>query len=123
SPGVTAMGNYLSGPGFVRFLLGLASVLALAGLAAPHLRRRSQRLRRNTEIFWFSSLHFFSKELSECRDPQQMVDQSLRGALEMLDMQEGYLLVHEEGDEGKVHCGIRGISAQGVERLSGDTLR
>ncbi|MGA3324776.1 MAG: diguanylate cyclase [Terriglobia bacterium] len=117
------MGNYLSGPGFVLVLLGLAIVLALAGFAAPHLRGRSQRLRRNTEVFWFSSLHFFSKELSECRDPQEMVDQSLRGALEILDTKEGYLLVHEEGDEGKVHCSIRGISAQGAERLSGDTLR
>ena len=84
----------------------------------------AKRLRRNTEVFWFSSLHFFSKELSECRDPQQIVDQSLRGALEMLDTQEGYLLVHEEeGDEGKVHCSIRGISAQGAERLSQDPLR
>jgi diguanylate cyclase (GGDEF)-like protein len=117
------MGNYLSGPGFVLLLVSLAIVLVLAGLAAPHLRGRSQRLRRNTEVFWFSSLHFFSKELSECHDPQQMVDQSLRGALEMLGTKEGYLLVHESSDEGKVHCSIRGISAQGAERLSGDTLR
>jgi len=117
------MGNYLSGPGLALILPALAVVLVLAGLFAPYLRGRNQRLRRNTEVFWFSSLHFFSKELSECRDPQQIVDQSLRGALEMLDTHEGYLLVHEEGDEGKVHCSIRGISAQGAERLSRDPLR
>jgi diguanylate cyclase (GGDEF)-like protein/putative nucleotidyltransferase with HDIG domain len=116
------MGNYLSGPGLALFLPALIFALGL-GLLAPYLRRRNQRLRRNTEVFWFSSLHFFSKELSECRDPQQIVDQSLRGALEMLDTQEGYLLVHEEGDEGKVHSSIRGISAPGAERLSKDPLR
>jgi diguanylate cyclase (GGDEF)-like protein len=117
------MGNYLSVPGLALILPALAVALVLAGLFAPYLRGRNQRLRRNTEVFWFSSLHFFSKELSECRDPQQIVDQSLRGALEMLDTHEGYLLVHEEGDEGKVHCSIRGISAQGAERLSRDPLR
>jgi diguanylate cyclase (GGDEF)-like protein/putative nucleotidyltransferase with HDIG domain len=117
------MGNYLSGPGFALFLPALAVALVLAGFIAPYWRGRNQRLRRNTEVFWISSLHFFSKELSECRDPQQMVDQSLRGALEMLDTQEGYLLVHEEGDEGKLYCSIRGISAQGAERLSQDPLR
>jgi len=117
------MGNYLSGPGPAHFLLALAVALVLVGLLASYLRGRSQKLGRNSEIFWFSSLHFFSKELSECRDPQQIVDQSLRGALEMLDTQEGYLLVHEEGDEGRVHYSIRGISADGTERFSRDTLR
>ena len=46
-----------------------------------------------------------------------MADQSLRGALEMLDAQEGYLMLHEEGDEGNVHSSIRGISPQAGERL------
>ncbi|MGD1105071.1 MAG: diguanylate cyclase, partial [Terriglobia bacterium] len=117
------MGNYLSGPCLALFLPALAVALVLAGLLAPYLRGRSRRLRRHTAVFWFSSLHFFSKELSECRDPQQIVDQALRGAMEMLDTQEGYLLVHEEGDEGKVHSSIRGISAPGAERLSRDPLR
>ena len=117
------MGNYFSGPGFALFLPALAIVLVLAGFLTPYWRGRSQRLRRNTEVFWFSSLHFFSKELSECHDPQQMADQSLRGALEMLDTQEGYLMLHEEGDEGKVHCSIRGISAPAAEQLSKDPLR
>ena len=87
------MGNYLSGPGFALFLPALAIALVLVAFLAPYLRGRSHRLRRNTEVFWFSSLHFFSKELSDCRDPQQMADQSLRGALEMLDAEEGYILV------------------------------
>lgn len=117
------MGNYLSGPAFALFLPALAVVLLLVGFFTSYLRGRRQRLRRNTEVFWFSSLHFFSKGLSESRDPQQMVDRSLHGALEMLDTQEGCVLVHEEGDEGKVHCSIRGISAQGAEKLSQDPLR
>jgi hypothetical protein len=79
------MGNYLSGPGFGHILPALAIGLVLVGLVAPYLRGRSQRLRRKTEVFWFSSLHFFSKELSECRDPQQTVDHSLQSALEMLE--------------------------------------
>ena len=32
-------------------------------------------------------------------------------------------MLHEEGDEGKVHCSIRGVSPQGAERLSQDPLR
>jgi diguanylate cyclase (GGDEF)-like protein/putative nucleotidyltransferase with HDIG domain len=52
-----------------------------------------------------------------------MVDQSLRGALDMLDTHEGYLVLHDEGDEGNVHSSIRGISAMGAERLSRDPLR
>ncbi|MGD0226870.1 MAG: diguanylate cyclase [Terriglobia bacterium] len=117
------MGNFLNAPGFAHLFPALAAALVLAGCIAAYLRGRNVKLRRNTEVFWISSLHFFSKELSECNDPQQMVDQSLRGALEMLDTQEGYLLVHEEGDEGKVHSCLRGISLQGAERLSRDPLR
>ena len=117
------MGNYLSGPGAALFLPVLAIVLVLVGFLVTHMRGRGQRLRRNTEVFWFSSLHFFSKELSECPDPQQMADHSLRGALEMLEAEHGYILLHEEGDEGKVHCSVHGVSPQGVERLSRDSLR
>src|SRR5271157_911550 len=117
------MGNSINGTGFALVLPALAVVLLLAGLGASYWRGRNQRLRRKTEVFWFSSLHFFSKEISGCHDPQQMVDQSLRGALDMLGTHEGYLVLHEEGDEGNVHSSIRGISAQGVERLSRDPLR
>ena len=52
-----------------------------------------------------------------------MGDHSLRGALEMLEAEHGYILLHEEGDEGKVHCSVHGVSPQGVERLSRDSLR
>jgi len=117
------MGNYPDGSGLALFFPTLAVGLLLAGLLALYLRERNQKLRRKTEVYWFSSLHLFSRELSECRDPQQIVDQSLRGALEMLDTQEGCLLVHEEGNEGKVHFSSRGISAGGAERLSRDPLR
>jgi diguanylate cyclase (GGDEF)-like protein len=98
-------------------------VLVLAGFSAAYWRGRSYRVRRATDVFWFSSLHFFSKELSECHDPQQLVDQSLRGAIDMLDTREGYLVLHEQGGEGNVHSSTRGISAQGAERLSRDPLR
>jgi diguanylate cyclase (GGDEF)-like protein/putative nucleotidyltransferase with HDIG domain len=115
--------NYLSGPGLTLLLAALAIALALAGFMAPYWRGRSRRFRRNTDIFWFSSLHFFSKELSECRDPQQMADQTLRGALEMLDAAEGFILLQEAGDEAKVHCGVRGVSTHGVELLTTNPLR
>ncbi len=120
---MTVLEHFLSGPGFALFLPALAVALVLAGFLTPSLRGRSSRLRRNKEVFWISSLHFFSKELSECRDPQQMVEQSLRGALEMLDTQEGYLVVREEGDEGTIHSSIRGISIPVAERLGLDPLR
>ena len=116
------MGNYLNSTAFALFLLGLAILLLAGGLAA-YLRGRTSRLRRNTEVFWISSLHFFSKELSECNDPQQMVDQSLRGALEMLDARDGCLLVREEGEEGKTYSCIRGISSPVGDRLKSDPLR
>ena len=117
------MGNYLNGQAYILFLPALAMALALIGLLVPYWRGRNKILRRNTEVFWFSSLHFFSKELSDCRDPQQMADQTLRGAMEMLDAELGYVLLHEEGDEGKLHTGIRGLTAQGMELLSRDPLR
>jgi len=117
--------NLLNGQELALILPILAIVLVAGWFIAPHLSRRSQALRRNTDVFWFSSLHFFSKELSECRDPQRMVNQSLQGAMEMLDTKEGYILLqeHEEGDEGKVRCSARGISPLGVDRLSQDHLR
>src|ERR1039457_1905493 len=106
------MGNYLSSTGFNLLLpaLAIGVALVLAGFLTPMVRDRGSRLRRNTEVFWFSSLHFFNKELSECKDPQQMADHSLRGAMEMLDAQEGFMLVHQEGDEGNVQCSTRGVS-------------
>ena len=120
---LTAMGNIFHAPGYVPFLSALAVALVVAGALAVYWRGRTVRLRRNSEVFWISSLHFFSKELSECNNPQQMVDQSLRGALEMLDAQDGCLMLHEVGDEGNVHSAIRGISPQAGERLDQDPLR
>ncbi len=118
------MGSYLNTQGLA-FLSAPAIALVLVWFIARHWRGRRQLLRRNNDVFWFSSLHFFSKELSECRDPQQIVDQSLQGALEMLDTKEGCLLIREleEGDEGKVRASVRGISPRGTERLSRDHLR
>jgi diguanylate cyclase (GGDEF)-like protein/putative nucleotidyltransferase with HDIG domain len=118
------MGSYLNTQGLA-FLSAPAIALVLAWFIARHWRGRRQLLRRNNDVFWFSSLHFFSKELSECRDPQQIVDQSLQGALEMLDTKEGCLLIREleEGDEGKVRASVRGITPRGTERLSRDHLR
>ncbi len=117
------MGIYLNNPGVELLLVGMAVTILFVGLLVPHLRTRSQRLRRNTDIFWFSSLHFFSRELSECRDPKQMMDQSLRGASQMLGTQEGCLLLQEEGGEGKVHFSTCGLSTQVAERLNRDALR
>ncbi len=117
------MGIYLNNPEVALLLVGSALILLIVGLLAPPVRGRSQRLRRNTDIFWFSSLHFFSKELSECRDPQQLMDQSLRGASQMLGTQEGYLLMQEEGGEGRVHYTTYGISVPAAERLNSESLR
>jgi diguanylate cyclase (GGDEF)-like protein/putative nucleotidyltransferase with HDIG domain len=115
------MGSYFSSPGFTLFLSVLAIVLVLVGLLVPHLRG-GRRLRRNTDVFWFSSLHFFSKELSECRDPQQMADQALRGAVDMLGAQEGFILVQDVGEEGKVHHSTRGFSLPAARQLNTDPL-
>src|ERR1035438_894163 len=112
------MGNYLNGAGFTLFLSALAIMLVLVVVLIPYLRGRTQNLDRNTDVFWFSSLHFFGKELSECHDPQEMADHSLRGALEMLDAEQGYMMLQGESDGAKVYHSSRGVSPQGVERLS-----
>jgi diguanylate cyclase (GGDEF)-like protein/putative nucleotidyltransferase with HDIG domain len=117
------MGNYLSGPGFTLFLSVLAIVLVLVGYMAPYMHGRNHRLRRNAEVFWFSSLHFFSKDLSDCRDPQLMADQALRGALEMLEAEEGLILLQEVGEEGKVYYGARGVSPHGTDQFNAHPLR
>jgi diguanylate cyclase (GGDEF)-like protein/putative nucleotidyltransferase with HDIG domain len=117
------MANFLSGPTQSLILPALAMVLVLAWLLVQYLRGRHQQSRLTTEVLWFSSLNFFSKELSECRDPQQMADRSLRSAVEMLDTPNGYILLHGEGDEGKFHRSIQGLSQKVVERLSTDPLR
>ncbi len=100
APGLTAMGIFLSGSGLSLFLPGLAIALVLAGFLLSYWRGRAQSLRRNTDVFWFSSLHFFGKELSECRDPQQMADHSVRGAIEMLGADKGFILLQGETGEG-----------------------
>ena len=116
------MGSYFSSPGFTLFLSVLAIILVLVGLLVPRFRG-GRRLRRNTDVFWFSSLHFFSKELSECRDPQQMADQALRGAVDMLDAQVGFILVQDVGEEDKIHHSIRGVSLPVAQQLNSDPLR
>ena len=117
------MGNYLSGPGFTVFLPLLAIAVVLAGGVAFYLRGRTQRLQRNTDVYWFSSLHFFTKELSECSDPRQMAERSLGGALEMLGAEQGCMLLQEDEAEGKVHCSIRGVSPAGAKQLNQEVLR
>jgi diguanylate cyclase (GGDEF)-like protein/putative nucleotidyltransferase with HDIG domain len=117
---VTAVGINLSGSPPALFVAALAVALVL--LIVQFLRGRRAKLRRNTDVIWFSSLHFFSKELSECSEPQQMVEQALRGALEMLNTEDAYILLREEGSEGRVHHGARGLSPQTVERLDSDPL-
>ncbi len=120
SPGVTAMGSYLIGPTLSYILPASAITLALAWWL---VRERGERLRRNTEVFWFSSLHFFSKELSDCREPQQMVELALGGALEMLGARDGYVLWHDEGGKEKLHDSARGLSAGAVEHLRSESLQ
>jgi diguanylate cyclase (GGDEF)-like protein/putative nucleotidyltransferase with HDIG domain len=115
------MGNYLSGAGFALLFPALAAVV-LTALLVTGVRRRSHTFRRNTEVFWFSNLHFFSKELSECRDPQKLADQALRGAAEMLDAQDGYLLLYEEA-EAIVRITTRGISSAAAEQFNKESLR
>jgi diguanylate cyclase (GGDEF)-like protein/putative nucleotidyltransferase with HDIG domain len=102
--------------------IAVAVIVVITWSLTRVLGTRSTKLRRGTEVFWFSSLHFFSKELSECRDPQQMVEQALRGALDMLDTQDGYILLGDDGGEGISHCGARGLSAQTAEHLGRDPL-
>jgi diguanylate cyclase (GGDEF)-like protein/putative nucleotidyltransferase with HDIG domain len=120
---VPAMGTYFSGPGFAIFLAALAIALVLVGFAVPYLRGRNHTLRRNSEVYWFSSLHFFSKELSESQDLQRLADHALRGALEMLEAGEGFILLQEVGDESKVHFALRGISGQVAQQVSADPMR
>jgi diguanylate cyclase (GGDEF)-like protein/putative nucleotidyltransferase with HDIG domain len=111
------MRNYLTGllPAYV--LPAVAITLTLGWWLFHSLGERRERLRRNAEVFWFSSLHFFSKELSECRDPQQIVEQALRGSLEMLDTRDGYILWRDEGGEDKDHSYARGLSPRTAECL------
>lgn len=117
------MVNYFSGSGQA-VLPALVIALSLAAILLVHfLRGGGVKLRRNTEVFWFSSLHFFSKELSECRDPQQMADQSLRGAMEMLEADQGYILLREDAEEGKLHSGTRGFSPLAAEQFGREPLR
>jgi diguanylate cyclase (GGDEF)-like protein len=117
------MGNYFSnGPAPAIFLPAMAAALVVGWWLAHYLRGRGERLRRNTEVRWFSSLHFFSKELSECHDPQQMVEQALNGALDMLGTRDGYILWQDEEGEGRVLAGARGISKQMVDRLQAEPL-
>ncbi len=117
------MGNYLSGPGNSLFLLVFAIALVVAGAIAAYLRARRQNSQRKTDVYWFSSLHFFTKELSECSDPRQMAERSLGGAMEMLGADQGCMLLQEDEWEKRVHCSVRGVSAPAAEQLSRDSLR
>jgi diguanylate cyclase (GGDEF)-like protein/putative nucleotidyltransferase with HDIG domain len=117
------MGNYLNGPASAVLLPVLAVALVLTGMLISRWLNRGPTSRRKSDALWFSNLHSFSKKLSECRDPQQIADHSLRGAVEMLGADQGYVLLQEDGGEGKVHCSIRGVSPAGVEQLNGDPLR
>jgi diguanylate cyclase (GGDEF)-like protein/putative nucleotidyltransferase with HDIG domain len=109
-------------PGVSALVFSLVLFAVIIWSLTRFLRPRNGQSRRGTEVFWFSSLHFFSKELSECREPKQMVEQALRGALDMLDTQDGYILLGDDGGEGIGHCGARGLSAHTVEVLGRDPL-
>ncbi len=117
------MGNYLNGPASAILLPVLAVALVLTGMLISRWRNRGQTSRRKSDALWFSNLHNLSKDLSECRNPQEIADHSLRGAIEMLGADQGYVLLQEDGGEGKVHSSVRGVSPSGVENLSQDPLR
>jgi len=110
-------------PGGLALPFVILAVTVVVGLLLwRFLRTRHVRLRRGNEVFWFSSLHFLSKELSECQEPQQMAEHALRGALEMLDTEDGYILLEEEGGEGIRHVTTRGLTTPTVERLNSGPL-
>jgi diguanylate cyclase (GGDEF)-like protein/putative nucleotidyltransferase with HDIG domain len=112
--------------GFEHFILPLSILVTAfvsAGMATVVFRRRDERRHKNRDLVRFSSLHFFSKELADCVDPQEMSGRALRGALEMLEVAEGYLLLTPHGPNGTPYTSSSGLSPTTLQGLDNDRLR
>ncbi len=117
------MGTLSNFQHFILPLSILVAVVTLAWVTIVLVRRRGGGHRKSQDLVRFSNLHLFSKELADCADPQEMNGRALRGALGMLEIAEGYLLLTPNGPGGTPCAGARGLSPAAVQRLDSDDLR
>ena len=98
-------------------------LLALVSLLIYFRNQRIERANKNAELQWFSGLHLFSKSLAESPGPQQMADLTGRRIHDIFGSGGCYVVVQTSGSEATSHVSAQGLSAESVERLSGDPLR
>jgi diguanylate cyclase (GGDEF)-like protein/putative nucleotidyltransferase with HDIG domain len=119
---IATMGSHLSGTESILLFTVAGFALVGLGMFIASWRQRNQTSRGKTDVSWFSSLHIFGKELSECHSAQEIAEQALRGAVEMLSADQAYVSLHEEGGDAAVQSSSRGVSPQGVEQLEREPL-
>lgn len=104
-------------------LLALAAAFLLLLILQRRLHLRAERRRSEAELLRVSNLHLLTTTLSECRDPQQMVEQTLDRVLQTLVCGDGCVLLQTSGPEELNCSSVKGLSSAAVARLSGGPLR
>jgi len=99
-------------------------VLGLNALALRVvLRRRTQANEAEANLSSYSQLHFLGKAIAESGTLEQVADEALFGALQVLGATEGFLLLRSEEPEGLNHAASKGLAPVAAERLAHEPLR
>ncbi|MFB3922938.1 MAG: diguanylate cyclase [Terriglobia bacterium] len=105
----------------------LAAIIALCllGLYFMYQRRelREERAWDETALLRYSSLHLFTTTLDEITNPEELVEKMLDRTLQALDSAAGCFLLQTPPPEELQHSSARGISPQGLMRLSEGRVR
>jgi diguanylate cyclase (GGDEF)-like protein/putative nucleotidyltransferase with HDIG domain len=87
------------------------------------LRRRTQAHDDEANLTSYSQLHFLGKAVAESSAPEQVANEALYGALQILGATEGFLLLSSEGPESLNQTASKGLGPVAAERLAHEPLR
>jgi diguanylate cyclase (GGDEF)-like protein/putative nucleotidyltransferase with HDIG domain len=103
-------------------LPALAAFLLLLLIARRLFHHRAERGRTEREFLRYSNLHLLTTALSARGDLKQMVNRTLEGILQALEVAQGCALLHLSGPHGLNYSSARGFSSRALGRLAASPL-
>jgi diguanylate cyclase (GGDEF)-like protein/putative nucleotidyltransferase with HDIG domain len=104
-------------------LPALAAVLLLLLIVRRLFHHAAERRRTERELLRYSNLHLLTTTLSASGDLKQLVERTLEGILQALEVAQGCALLHLPGPDELNYSAARGFSSRALGRLGGSPLR
>lgn len=104
-------------------LPAVAAVLFLLLVVRRLVHLRAERQRTERELLRYSNLHLLTTTLSASGDLKELVERTLEGILQALDVAQGCALLHLPGPDELNYSAARGFSSRALGRLGGSPLR